>query len=230
MEMDSTMAFNTTRNAVISWTGGKDGCLACLKAMSEGYRITHLLHFTNQKKRGSHDMNPGIIRAQSEAMGIPLVQKDFFSYEEEFKTVIRYLRARGEKIDGAVFGHIATHRNLVDRICGELNLEMVMPLWTQDSKRLLWDMIASGLEIVVVSVKGDLMGEEWLGRRIDSEFICDLERLDESIDHCGENGEFHTLVTDAPIFRKKIILTRSDRVSHDGYWYLDIHGWTLQEK
>jgi len=217
-------------NAVISWTGGKDGCLACLKAMSEGYLITHLLHFTNVKKRGSHDMNPGIIRAQSEAMGIPLIEEDFFSYEDEFKKVIRDLRARGEKIDGAIFGHIATHRDLVERICGEMDLELVMPLWKQDSERLLEEMIVAGLEIMVVSAKGDLMGETWLGRTIDREFISDLGQLDALIDHCGENGEYHTLVTDAPIFQKKIIITSTDRVFQDGYWFLNIHGWTLQEK
>ena len=81
MEMDYTMTITQPdrKNAVVSWTGGKDGCFSCLKAMSGGLRITHLLHFTNVKKRGSHELNPGIIRAQSEAMGIPLVQKDFSS-------------------------------------------------------------------------------------------------------------------------------------------------------
>nr|MBP7121165.1 hypothetical protein [Methanolinea sp.] len=57
-----------------------------------------------------------------------------------------------------------------------------------------------------------------------------LKRQDSSIDPCGENGEFHTLVTDAPMFKKKIIITGSDRVLQDGYWYLDIFGWTFQEK
>lgn len=218
------------KNAVVSWTGGKDGCFSCMNAMQEGYRITNLLHFTNVRKRGSHELNPGVIRAQSEATGIPLIQKDFQSYEEEFKSVIRDLRKAGERIDAAVFGHIETHKNLVDRICGEMNLELVMPLWKQDSKKLLQEMLGSGLEISIVSVKADLMGKEWLGRNMNEEFISDLERLNPSIDHCGENGEFHTLVTDAPFFRKKIQITKSDRVLRDGYWYWDIGGWTFQPK
>jgi len=129
-----------------------------------------------------------------------------------------------------VFGHIETHKNLVDRICSEMNLELVMPLWKQDSKKLIQGMRESGLEIVVVSAKESLMGKEWLGRKIDEKFIDDLKRQDSSIDPCGENGEFHTLVTDAPMFKKKIIITGSDRVLQDGYWYLDIFGWTFQEK
>ena len=95
------------RNVVVSWTGGKDGCYACYKAMSEGYLVTHLLNFRNMKKTGSHEVNPRIIQAQSEAMGIPLLQRDFYSYEMEFKKAVSDLRAQGEKIDGAVFGHIA---------------------------------------------------------------------------------------------------------------------------
>ena len=214
-------------NTVVSWTGGKDGCFSCMKAMEQGYRIAHLLHFTNVKKRGSHELNPTVIRAQAEAMGIPLIQKDFFSYEDEFKKIIRDLRIKGERIDAAVFGHIETHKNLVDRICNEMDLTLIMPLWKQDSKKLLKEMIDSGLEICVASVNAELMGKEWLGRRIDDEFIRDLETLNPSIDYCGENGEFHTLVTDGPLFRKKILIMESEGVLRDGYWYLDIGGFSL---
>ena len=91
--------------AVVSWTGGKDGCYACYKAMAEGYQITHLLNFRNMNKTGSHEINPAIIRAQSEALGIALLQRDFFSYEQEFKNAVLDLRAKGEQIDAAVFGH-----------------------------------------------------------------------------------------------------------------------------
>lgn len=229
MDKDENMTHTKEqkKNAVVSWTGGKDGCYSYMNAMQEGYRITYLLHFRNVRKRGSHELNNEIVRAQSDAMGIPLIQKDFTSYEEEFKNTIRELRAQDERIDAAVFGHIETHKPLVDRICGELGLTLLMPLWKKDSKRLLREMLHDGLEIVVVSAKANLMGKEWLGRVIDDTFIEDLTRLNDSIDHCGENGEFHTLVTDAPMFKKKISITSSDRVLRDGYWYLDIHGWTL---
>ncbi|MCX6679159.1 MAG: hypothetical protein NTX42_02150 [Methanothrix sp.] len=69
---------NLAKNdAVVSWTSGKDGCYSCYKAMNDGYRITHLLHFTNQKKIGSHELNPALIRAQAQAPGLPHLQRDF---------------------------------------------------------------------------------------------------------------------------------------------------------
>jgi len=232
MDKDKNMihAQEQKKNAVVSWTGGKDGCYSCHRAMAEGYHITHLLHFRSVRKRGSHELNNEVVRAQADAMEIPLIQKDFTSYEEEFKNTVRDLREQGERIDAAVFGHIKTHKPLVDRICGELDLTLLMPLWKRNSKRLLEEMRESGLEIVVVSAKESLMGKEWLGGKIDEKFIDELKRQDSSIDPCGENGEFHTLVTDAPMFKKKIIITGSDRVLQDGYWYLDIFGWTFQEK
>lgn len=217
-------------NVVVSWTGGKDGCYACCKAMAEGYRVTRLLHFRNSRQTGSHEINPEIIRAQSGAMGIPLIQRDFTSYEEEFVRVIRDLRAGGERIDGAVFGHIGTHGNLVRRICHALDIELLMPLWNQDPEKILAGMIRDGLEIRVISAREGIMGKEWLGRTIDPGFIRDLRDLDESIDPCGENGEFHTLVTDAPVFRKKIHITGAVPVLRRGYWMLDIGGYEYQDK
>lgn len=217
-------------NVVISWTGGKDGCYSCYKAMAEGFRVTHLLNFRNIGKQGSHEVNPKIIRAQSRAMGILLIQSNFFSYEQEFKKVVSDLRAQGARIDGAVFGHIETHKPLVDRICRELDLVQILPLWKRDSAKILTEITDAGFEVIIISTRDGLMGKEWLGRRIDKEFIVDLRALNPSIDPCGENGEFHTLVIDSPIFRKRIKIIRSERILKEGYWFLDISGFTLLEK
>jgi diphthine-ammonia ligase len=220
----------TRKNVVVSWTGGKDGCLSCYKTMNDGYNITNLLHFTNQKKTGSHELNPALIRAQSQALGLPLLQRDFYSYEEEFKKAALELRARGEGIDAAVFGHIETHKPLVDRICHDLDIDLILPLWKQNSEKIINEIIDAGFEVILVSVKDGLLGKEWLGRRIDDKFIADLRKANSTVDPCGENGEFHTLVLDGPIFKKKIMITRSDPVFKDGYWFLNISEFSLQEK
>ena len=174
--MDDAIKSNEkdSKKVVVSWTGGKDGCYACYKAMEEGYQVTHLLNFKNIRKVGSHEINPSIIQAQSEAIGIPLIQRDFFSYEQEFKNVVLDLRAQGERIDGAVFGHIETHKMLVDRICRDLDIDLLLPLWKQKSEKILTEIIDSGFEVFIVSIKDCLLSREWLGRRIDEKFITDL--------------------------------------------------------
>lgn len=217
-------------NVVVSWTGGKDGCYSCYKVMAEGYRVTHLLNFRNLKKTGSHEINPEVILAQSKATGIPLIQSDFYSYEQEFKRVVSDLRSGGTRVDGAVFGHIQTHKALVDRICKDLEIDLLLPIWKQDSEEILMEILDSGFEVLVVSVKDGLLGEEWLGRRIDGDFISDLRRLNKSIDPCGEYGEFHTLVTDGPIFKKRISIAESRPALKDGYWFLNIAEFEIRKK
>jgi len=153
-----------TRKIVISWTGEKDGCYACYNAMAEVYQFTHLLNFRNLGKTGSHEINPETIQAQPESIGIPLVQRDFFSYEQEFKKIVSELRAQGgARIDGAVFRHFETHKWLVDRICRDLKTDLSLSLWQRDSKKIISDIIDAEFEVIIVSARAGLMGREWLG-------------------------------------------------------------------
>jgi uncharacterized protein (TIGR00290 family) len=207
---------------VVSWTGGKDGCFACYKAISEGFEVSHLLNFRDMKKRRSHEINPDLLNAQSKAIGIPIIQIGFESYEQEFKKVIRNLNESGAGIEGAVFGHIETHKELVDRICNDLGINLLLPLWKQNSEQIITDFIDAGFEAIIVSVKADLFGKEWLGRKIDKKFVSDLNSYDKAIDPCGENGEFHTFVTDGPMFKNKLRIVNGEKILRDGLWFMDI--------
>ncbi|NYT01363.1 MAG: diphthine--ammonia ligase [Methanosarcinales archaeon] len=215
---------------VVSWTGGKDGALSFYKAVQAGYQVSHLLHFKNARKQGSHDINPHLLTFQAAALGVGMIQRDFLSYEEEFKRVVGDLRKQGARIDGAVFGHIETHKNLVDRICRDMDLELLMPLWNRDSNQIIAELIEAGFEVMVSSVKADLLGPEWLGRKIDRDFAGDLRRHDRAIDPCGENGEFHTFVTDGPLFKNRLKIAGSRTVLREGYWFLDVSEFESIEK
>jgi len=220
--------------AVVSWTGGKDGCLSFYKAISQGRNVRYLLSFWNMNRQGAHEVNPNLLRAQAEAMGIPLIRTGFASYEEEFKRVVRDLNEKesekGSKIESAIFGHIETHDRLVERICEDLGIELVMPIWNMDSTKIIKDVIDAGFEVILVSVKADLLGEEWLGRRIDENFLADLRATDGSIDPCGENGEFHTFVLDGPTFKKRLEIVRSEATLRGGLWFLDIKEFGVEDK
>lgn len=84
--------------------------------------------------------------------------------------------------------------------------------------------------MIIASARDDLMGEEWLGRRIDRNFVRELAALDGAVDPCGENGEFHTLVTDGPNFSRRIEITRAERVLRNGYRFLDIREFVCRER
>lgn len=221
---------STEKSAIVSWTGGKDGCFSCYRAMNDGYKITHLLHFKNLQKTGSHELDFALIQAQSQATGIPLLHHDSRSYEVEFKKAALELRAQGEKFDAAVFGHIETHRPLVERICRDLGIDLILPIWKQSSEKIINEILAAGFEVILVSVRDGFLGREWLGRRIDDKFLDDLKAANSSVDPCGENGEFHSLVLNGPIFKKRIEIIGTDPVHKEGYWFLNITDFALVDK
>ena len=96
MKTETTLTSNKPKKGkvVVSWTGGKDGCFACYKAISEGFDVSYLLNFRDMKRSGSHEINHELLSAQSQAIGIPILQIGFVSYEKEFKF---HRRAHGER-------------------------------------------------------------------------------------------------------------------------------------
>ncbi|MFQ5711237.1 MAG: diphthine--ammonia ligase [Candidatus Geothermarchaeales archaeon] len=218
----------STVQIVASWSGGKESCLACYKALLDGFVVSHLLNLisVNGRRCASHGVNPGLMAAQSEAIGIPVVQRrvTWDTWEREFKEAIRGLKQMG--VNGAVFGDIdiQDHRDWVERVCSELEIDAVMPLWSRDPEQILTEFIEEGFEAIVVTTKADIMGREWLGRRIDRAFLRDLRRLGEEsgVHLCGESGEYHTLVIDGPMFKRRIEILEWEETLREGYWFLNI--------
>jgi len=225
-----------TRVAV-SWSGGKDSCLALYKAFQKGLEVSCLLNFVSKDGRCmAHGVSSKLIVAQSEAIGIPLFQKEvtWETYEEGFKEAARELKRAG--IDGIVFGDIdiVEHIDWVIRVCNEVGVLYMEPLWRLDRLQILKEFVGLGFEAVVVSAEADLFGAEWLGRKVNEAFIDDLLRLRKrnNFDLCGEFGEYHTLVIDGPIFKKRIKIRSCNRVLREDLkrWLLDIAEFSLEEK
>ena len=208
---------------IASWSGGKDSCFACYLALAQGYRVSHLVNFISQefKRVSFHGTESRLIQMQSQAIGIPLLQKETTpnGYEQEFKEAVRGLLPQGVK--GMVFGdiYLDEHKEWVERVCGELGIEAVEPLWGKSTESLLIDFIDAGFEAVIVSARAELIDEEWVGKRLDRNFMDYLKA--KNIDLCGENGEYHTLVVNGPLFKRRIEVTEGRTINRDNYWFLD---------
>lgn len=108
---------------ISSWSGGKDSCLACYKAIQEGYEVKFLLNFISKeyKRCCFHGIEARLLKLQAELIGIPLIQKevgpDMKEYEKEFKKAVEELKLKG--IKGMVFGdvYLEEHRSWVERVC-----------------------------------------------------------------------------------------------------------------
>ncbi len=215
--------------AISSWSGGKDSCLACYRAMQQGYDVKLLLNFiSRESKRGCfHGIEGRLLKFQADLVGIPLEQKevspDMNKYEEEFKAAVTELR--GKDIGSMVFGdiYLLEHESWIERVCGDLKINALEPLWNNSPESIIDEFLRVGFKAIIVSCKADVMGKEFLGRYIDKGLIEELKKRD--ICPCGENGEFHTLVVDGPIFRKPIRILEAEPVIKEGFWkhwFLDI--------
>jgi diphthine-ammonia ligase len=215
--------------AISSWSGGKDSCLACYRAIQQGYDVKLLLNFiSRESKRGCfHGIEGRLLKFQADLIGIPLAQKevspDMQKYEEEFKAAVTDLR--GEDIGSMIFGdiYLLEHESWIERVCADLNINALEPLWNNSPESIIDEFLKVGFKAIVVSCKADVMGKEFLGRYIDQELVEELKKRD--ICPCGEKGEFHTLVVDGPIFRKPIEIVEAEPVIKEGFWkhwFLDI--------
>lgn len=219
---------------MVTWSGGKDSSFACYQAInSKGLEVLFLLNMsaTDAKRSITHRIRSELLFAQSEAIGIPLIQRKttWQNYEKDFKEEIINLKQFG--INGIVFGDITLqeHRDWNERICNELGVEPILPLWGQKPLPLLENFIKIGFEAFIVTLKEKLLSEKLLGRRVDEDFIKELSKNPE-IDLCGEAGEYHTFVTDGPLFKKRLKLIDGRKILKDERWYWDITKYEICKK
>ena len=195
--------------SLVSWSGGKDSCLAFWRAKCAGADIRLLITAMDEsgERSRSHAVPPGLLKAQAAALGLPL---EFYltswkTYEEKFIGLLRAARERG--IDAAVFGDIdlAPHREWEEKVCAAAGLRAELPLWLEPRRKLVDEFLAVGFKAVVVCVNGNYLDQSFCGRDFDQQFLDDLP---EGVDACGENGEFHTFVVDGPAFSHAVPFTR----------------------
>lgn len=125
-------------------------------------------------------------------------------------------------IEGMVFGDIdlEPHREWCQRVCAEVGLECLHPLWGEPRDALVRECLDTDIEAIVVAVKVDVLPESILGQVLDATLLREFESR--GIDPAGEQGEYHTLVVNGPMFRYKLGVRQGERVQRDGYWFLDL--------
>ena len=219
-----------------SWSGGKDSCLACYRALASGLEVQYLANMITKdgKKSWTHGQSSRLLEVQSRAVGIPLLQRraTMSSYETEFKSMILGLKREG--IKGGVFGDIdlEEHRQWIERVCQQAEITPNLPLWGESQDKIMRDFIDLGFEAVVVVAKAELFGEEVLGRKVDLDFVKYLEKLNETkgITPCGEAGEYHTFVIDGPLFHKRVEILETRKILREKTWILEILHAELKAK
>ncbi|QEH42317.1 diphthine--ammonia ligase [Chitinophaga sp. XS-30] len=212
----------TDHRFICSWSGGKDSCFAFMEAVRQGHHPLALLNMMNENGRisRSHALPASLLQQQAAALALPLttIASTWQEYETNFTGTLTGL-ANEYGATAAVFGDIdlQPHREWEEKVCSAAGIEALLPLWQEDRKTLVYRMLQSGIRCLIVSCNAHL-GETFLGRILDDVLIADLEA--KGVDVCGENGEFHTLVVDCPLFAVPVVLPACRKVEHEGYWFL----------
>ncbi|MEW6618053.1 MAG: ATP pyrophosphatase [bacterium] len=153
------------------------------------------------------------------AAGFSLISPEPSNHQTHFHLPLCPLPV-GMSVSQGVFGDIdvVEHRDWIERVCREMEITPIFPLWEADREEMLAEFMQAGFRAVVVSSK---IGQEWLGREIDEQFVNELRALG-NIDLCGENGEYHSFVYDGPIFKKPVLFTPGKTTFKDNRWFLEI--------
>jgi diphthine-ammonia ligase len=204
-----------------SWSGGKDSCYALMKAKELGFAPTVLLNMMNEEGEisRSHAIPKAILEKQAEMLRLPIVTKpaNWEAYESIFITTLNQLKT-DYKITHGVFGDIdlQAHRDWEEKVCNAVGIEAMLPLWKRNRKELVFEMLDAGIETYIVSCN-EVMGPSFLGKQVTRELVEQLEEI--GVDACGENGEYHTLVTNMPLFKNRILISFGENRQHNSYWF-----------
>ncbi len=218
------------RNVLLSWSSGKDSAWALhLLSQRNDVRIAGLLTTFNSAadRVAMHAVRRSLVVAQAERIGVPLWPVELpwpcsnAAYEEIMRKVTE--RAVAEGIEAVAFGDLFLEdvRAYRERQLEGTGLELLFPVWKIPTRQLALDMIAAGVKAKLTCVDPSKLDRSFAGRDFDLELLQDLP---EQIDPCGENGEFHSFVYEAPVFSAPIDVRVGEVVERDGFVFADVIG------
>ncbi len=214
--------------ALVAWSSGKDSAFALHEARASGkFEIFGLLTtLTEDYGRVSmHGVREEILDRQAEALGLPCwkvripagcVNAD---YERAMGAAVAAARAGG--VECIVFGDLFLQdvRAYRERMLAGSGIEPVFPLWGRDTAALAGEMVEAGLRATVVCVDPRRLPAPFAGREFGAEFLAALPA---GVDPCGENGEFHTCVTEGPMFREPVRTVAGETLVREGFVFADL--------
>lgn len=200
-------------NAAVLWTGGKDSALALHEARRDGCRVRCLVTFVPPEADFlAHPL--AVMQLQAQALGLPHflwpVREPF---HEGYEAGLRWLK-EAQGIDTVITGDIAEvggHPNWIRERSRPVGMRVITPLWGRARMELLQRLLAWRFSVVFSCVQTRWLTADWVGRELDPAAIAALgaARNRNGLDLCGEEGEYHTIVTDAPDFNCRLRLVAS---------------------
>jgi uncharacterized protein (TIGR00290 family) len=213
---------------LMSWSGGKDSCLALYEIQkSSDYSVAALLTtITREYDRISmHGVRRALLERQADSLGLPLHQvmlsKGANNEEYEMKMAQAFNEYREDGIDSVIFGDLFLEeiRAYRDQFLARYGMKGLYPVWQRNTTSFINKFVELGFKAVLSCVDSKTLDKSFAGKTIDDDFISSLPA---NVDPCGENGEFHTFVYDGPNFAKPVELSLGKAVLREGFWFRDL--------
>ncbi|UCG45028.1 MAG: TIGR00289 family protein [Candidatus Bathyarchaeota archaeon] len=216
-------------------SGGKDSALALHRILEQDHQVNYLVTMVPQTEDSwmFHSINIHLADLFAQAVDIPLAKTTTQGVKEEELDDLKSLLATLD-IEGVVSGAICSQyqKTRIDRVCRELKLESIAPLWHSNQEQLLREIVQLNFRVIIVGVYAYGFNQSWLGREMDAAMIDELKALNAQyqISPIGEGGEYETLVLDAPFFRRRIQLLQAEKTWANHHGCLLVKDAKLVEK
>ena len=216
---------STIERAIFTWSGGKDSAMALYELqMADSYEIAALLTTVTEDydRISMHGVRAVLLEQQAESLRLPLdkiyITSNASNEDYEARMRDKLLHYRSRDIHSVVFGDILLEdlRKYREDNLAVIEMQGIFPIWKRNTAELAHTFIDLGFKAVVTCVDSNALDRRFIGRVFDERFLSELP---DSVDPCGENGEFHSFVYDGPIFRERIPFTKGRVVLRDERFY-----------
>jgi ABC transporter with metal-binding/Fe-S-binding domain ATP-binding protein len=199
------------KNAAVLFTGGKDSCLALLKAKQKDFNINYLLTIlpSSYDSYMYHKPSFSLLKMQAKMLGIPLIiQKSRSIKEKEVEDLEKLLKKVVDKVDFIITGGVASkyQATRIEKITNKLGFKLFNPLWNLNPEKVWKECLDNNFEIILTKICCEGLSKNWLGKIIDEKIFDDLikkcKKYGFSLEF--EGGDAETTVLFMPLFKKKI--------------------------
>lgn len=212
------------RSFVASYSGGKDSILAIYRAIKLGMKPASLIitYNTDMERSWFHGIPNDLLNEVSASLDIPikLIKTSGKDYAANFEKELMTQKENGAEV--CVFGDIDLEEHLqwCTARCDAVGIEAFFPLWQEERKALVDEFIENRFTANIIVVDTDRLSEKHLGMTLSPETVSSI--VAEGADACGENGEYHTFVSNGPLFKTPVSFCYGEYVKYERYAILPI--------
>ena len=218
----------------MNWSSGKDSALAlAMMLRNADFEVAALLTTlsADYNRIFMHGVREALLDAQAARIGIPMVKAalpawpDNSKYEAKMAEVMEAFKKEG--VTHSAFGDLFLEdlKTYREAQLGKAGMTGLFPLWKIPTPEVINMLEAQGIEAVTVCVDASVLDASFLGKRINRAFVASLPP---NVDPCGENGEFHTFVYNAPYFSEPVAFEFGETVHRKyggagaGFHFIDL--------